>query len=283
MKSIILKNKQGEELYPVSSSDLIAHGESSVREALNSKQNILVSGSDIKTINGESILGSGDISITIPIATQDTIGGVKVGTGLSIDAESGVLSATGGAATSVDWDSITSKPSTFTPSEHTHTTSDITDFPTFKTINEQTITGTGDIQIDTDKLNNLPEIQQYEYIPIITFTQMDDVYYTGAESPGQSIYQISIGTSTNTKPMIVGTLLVCYDGEQTSQVFTGIIFDMSSPSDSLGGYYVWTRTGNDGSWSSWVQKNKPQVIAITQTDYDSGGNPDPDILYIITE
>lgn len=281
MKSIILKSKQGEELHPVSSSDLISHGESSVREAINSKQDILVSGSNIKTVNGESILGSGDISTTIPIATKDTIGGVKVGTGLSIDAESGVLSATG--STSVGWDSVTSKPSTFTPSEHTHTTSDITDFPTFKTINEQTITGAGDIQIDTDKLNKLPEIQQYEYVPIITFTQMDDVYYTGAESPGQSIYQISIGTSTNTKPMIVGTLLVVYDGEQTSQVFTGIVFDMSSPSDSLGGYYIWTRTGNNGSWNAWVQKNKPQVIAIPQDEYDSGGNPDPDILYIITE
>ena len=83
---------------------------------------------------------------TLPIASSDTLGGIKVGAGLSISS-AGVLSATGsGVADSVDWDNITSKPSwvdstskptytwseisgkpsSFTPSAHTHSASDIT-------------------------------------------------------------------------------------------------------------------------------------------------------------
>ena len=48
---------------------------------------------------------------TLPIATADTLGGIKVGAGLSINSETGVLSATGGGvADSVDWANVTSKP-----------------------------------------------------------------------------------------------------------------------------------------------------------------------------
>ena len=83
---------------------------------------------------------------TLPIATAEALGGIKVGAGLSISS-AGVLSATGGGvADSVDWDNITSKPSwvdstskptytwseisgkpsSFTPSSHTHGTDDVT-------------------------------------------------------------------------------------------------------------------------------------------------------------
>lgn len=83
---------------------------------------------------------------TLPIASSNTLGGIKVGAGLSISS-AGVLSATGGGvADSVDWDNITSKPSwvdstskptytwseisgkpsSFTPASHTHSASDIT-------------------------------------------------------------------------------------------------------------------------------------------------------------
>ena len=69
---------------------------------LNEKQDLLVSGTNIKTINNQIILGSGNIEIqggsgsyTLPIASADTLGGIKVGNNLSIDAN-GVLSASGG-------------------------------------------------------------------------------------------------------------------------------------------------------------------------------------------
>ena len=48
---------------------------------------------------------------TLPIATAEALGGIKVGAGLSINPATGVLSATGGGtADSVDWANITSKP-----------------------------------------------------------------------------------------------------------------------------------------------------------------------------
>lgn len=62
---------------------------------------------------------------TLPQASADTLGGVKVGAGLAIN--DGVLSATGGGeADSVDWQNVQNKPSTFAPAAHTHAQSDIT-------------------------------------------------------------------------------------------------------------------------------------------------------------
>ena len=69
------------------------------------KQDTLVSGTNIKTINGQSLLGGGNIEIQQPIASADTLGGVKVGTGLSINPESGVLSAN-----APEWNNISGKP-----------------------------------------------------------------------------------------------------------------------------------------------------------------------------
>lgn len=48
---------------------------------------------------------------SLPIASDQVMGGIKVGAGLSINSETGVLSATGGGvADSVDWSDITSMP-----------------------------------------------------------------------------------------------------------------------------------------------------------------------------
>lgn len=66
---------------------------------LEQKQDKLISGLTLKTINGNSLLGSGNITIS--------------GGG-------------GGAST---WDEISGKPSVFPPTEHSHTKSEITDFP----------------------------------------------------------------------------------------------------------------------------------------------------------
>ena len=71
------------------------------------KQDTLVSGTNIKTVNGQSLLGEGNIEIQqseLPIASADTLGGVKVGTGLSINPE-GVLNAN-----APEWNNISGKP-----------------------------------------------------------------------------------------------------------------------------------------------------------------------------
>lgn len=49
---------------------------------------------------------------SLPTATNEALGGVKIGSGLSINSETGVLSATGGGiADSVDWENVQNKPS----------------------------------------------------------------------------------------------------------------------------------------------------------------------------
>lgn len=61
---------------------------------------------------------------SLPTASTTVKGGIKVGTGLTMEGE--VLSVTGGGtADSVDWSNITNKPETFAPSNHTHTAADI--------------------------------------------------------------------------------------------------------------------------------------------------------------
>lgn len=81
---------------------------SNLNTEIGNKQDNLVSGTNIKTVNGQSILGEGNIEIQqseLPIASANTLGGVKVGTGLSINPASGVLSAD-----SPEWNNISGKP-----------------------------------------------------------------------------------------------------------------------------------------------------------------------------
>lgn len=107
---------------------------------------------------------------SLPTASATVLGGVKVGAGLTISS-AGVLSATGGGtADSVDWDNITSKPSwidstskpsyswseisgkpsSFTPSAHTHSIGDITGIGTitFTGAVSATYNGTNDITVN---------------------------------------------------------------------------------------------------------------------------------------
>jgi hypothetical protein len=72
-------------------------------------------------------------SYSLPTASTTVLGGIKVGTNLSIDAN-GVLSAND---TSVAWSELTSVPTTFTPSAHTHAISDITSIVITSVANNQ--------------------------------------------------------------------------------------------------------------------------------------------------
>lgn len=109
-----LENDSGFITNTEASNSYQAKGDYATKAELASKQDTLVSGTNIKTVNGQSLLGNGNIDITggeLPIATADTLGGIKVGAGLSINPVTGVLSTTGGGtADSVEWDNVLSKP-----------------------------------------------------------------------------------------------------------------------------------------------------------------------------
>ena len=71
----------------------------------------------------------------LPIANQTTLGGIKVGAGLSITAD-GILSATGGGtADSVNWENVVGKP-TFATVATSGDYNDLTDKPTIPHYNE---------------------------------------------------------------------------------------------------------------------------------------------------
>ena len=85
----------------ITESELEEKGYLTEHQDISGKQDTLVSGENIKTINGNSILGSGNITIEssgggiteIPIASNTTLGGIKVGANLTIEAD-GTLNAT---------------------------------------------------------------------------------------------------------------------------------------------------------------------------------------------
>ena len=67
----------------------------------------------------------------LPIASKTQLGLIKVGSGFEIAADGTINNAGGGGLTEVYWDDIKNKPSTFTPSSHTHTINQISNFPTY--------------------------------------------------------------------------------------------------------------------------------------------------------
>lgn len=86
----------------------------------------------------------------LPIATSDTLGGIKVGAGLSINSETGVLSASGGGtADSVDWANITSKPD-FKTVATSGSYNDLTDKPTIPT-------KVSELENDSNYITSVPE------------------------------------------------------------------------------------------------------------------------------
>ena len=86
----------------------------------------------------------------LPIATSDTLGGIKVGAGLSINSETGVLSASGGGtADSVDWANITSKPD-FKTVATSGSYNDLTDKPTIPT-------RVSELENDSNYITSVPE------------------------------------------------------------------------------------------------------------------------------
>ena len=77
------------------------------KKALAGKQDKLTAGTHVEIAEGNVI------NVNLPTASAETAGVVKVGNGLTIDAETGVLSSTfGGEADSVKWTGVTGKPST---------------------------------------------------------------------------------------------------------------------------------------------------------------------------
>ena len=79
-------------------------------ESWVSSQGYLTSVPDNYVTDNELTEAINDVKYTLPIASTDTLGGIKIGAGLSIT-EDGILSATGGGvADSVAWENVVGRP-----------------------------------------------------------------------------------------------------------------------------------------------------------------------------
>ena len=71
---------------------------------MGNKQDILVSGTNIKTINSQSILGEGNIEVTIPDATTATSGAMSAADKTKLDSISNEWTGT-----QSEYDALTTK------------------------------------------------------------------------------------------------------------------------------------------------------------------------------
>ena len=102
----------------------------------------------------------------LPVANQNTLGGIKVGAGLSITAD-GILSATGGGtADSVNWENVVGKP-TFATVATSGSYNDLADKPTIPKAGIPSLVGSNESQVKIweleDGVYNLSGILKYRY------------------------------------------------------------------------------------------------------------------------
>lgn len=132
---------------------------------------------------------------TLPTASASTLGGVKVGAGLSIN--NGVLSANGGGtADSVDWSNVQNKPATFPPSPHTHSQY-LTEHQPLKTINGESLVGTGNITISGEPAEYLKSAAVSGNTLTLTKKDNSTVVFTPTTGGGGSAESVDWSNVTN--------------------------------------------------------------------------------------
>lgn len=79
-----------------------------------------------------------------------------------LSSEAGYEVYAAGTAASVPWSGVTNKPSTYTPSTHTHTKSQITDFPTSMPANGGTATSSNYVNVNNTEAKNVGRLQYFQ-------------------------------------------------------------------------------------------------------------------------
>ena len=219
-----------------------------------------------------------DLGITIPeayvlpVANQNTLGGIKVGAGLSITAD-GILSATGGGtADSVNWENVVGKP-TFATVATSGSYNDLADKPTIPTAYTHPATHpasmiTGLSTVATS--GSYADLTNKPTIPTVTndLTNKLKANYDAAYTHSTSAHAPSNAQKNSdiTKAEIEAKLIGDVTTHTHSQYLTG--------HQDLTGYatedYVNSRIAN------------LQIVPITQADYDALETKDPNTLYLIT-
>lgn len=179
-----------------------------ISSALDNKQDALVSGTNIKTLNGNSILGSGDLTLdglpsqteqsgkflttngtdaswgNLPVATDSTVGLVKPDNN-TITVSNGVIE--------VNQSALTSKQDTLVSGTN------------IKTINGDSVLGSGDIttgNVSSSTVNKIVQITQAEYDALAT--KDANTQYIITDAPALALADLSnINASQSAKNEII--------------------------------------------------------------------------------
>ena len=212
--------------------------DTTAREGLSNKQDKLVSATNIKTINGESILGSGDIviesnDITIATATTSTYGVTKLTT--ATNSTSTTLAATASAVKSA-YDLANSYKGTVTGVKINGTTKN----PSSGVIDLGTvITSHQDISGKQDKLVSGTNIKTINGTSILGSGNIV-ISSGGGSSSGNGAYGlVEHGTSDTTFTLTPNTFhvwgevaeLTCSFGEETIGIANEYLFQFESGSE----------------------------------------------------
>lgn len=190
----------------------------------------------------------------LPIAGVNTLGGFKVGAGLSINSETGVLSASsGGVADSVDWDNITSKPN-----DLVHT-SDLTDYVQDSDIADVVRTSDLSAYATTQDLNDYATAAQLNAVD----AKLTGVYH----------FKGSVSTVADLQSVVAPAAGDVYNVTATNMNYAWVEDD-EDPLNS-----AWDPLGMTVDLSGYIREE--DIVSMTNADIDAlfdetpAENPDP--------
>ncbi len=187
-----------------------------------------------------------------------------------LDTEDGYTVYTAGSATSVPWSGVTGKPTTFTPSAHKHTKSDITDFPTsMVNPNSITVTLNGGTTEGTNKFTynggsaktinitpgNIGAAASSHSHSISNITNLQSILDAKAEN--STLTNQNLNSVTTPGFYTAGGSNACTNKPSNVDNFGLIVIHRAN-----GAYYTqicfidnisYRRFCNNGTWTSWTQ------------------------------
>lgn len=199
---------------------------------------------------------------TLPTASDTVKGGIKVGTGLTMNGE--VLSATGGGmADSVEWDNVLSKPE-FATVATSGAYNDLTGRPSLATV------ATSGSYADLSNKPTIPTVdvtKSYVDTQLATKANVSNVY-TKAEvdSKVSSVYRVK-----GSVPTATGSVL---GGVKTGSNITNSSGTISLSSGNVTSALGYTPVKNESGVAS--------IRVMTQSAYDALSSKSATTLYIIT-
>ena len=194
---------------------------------------------------------------TADIQLGDTVKVTSTGKMYYVIDESKLSSADGyepytaDSATSVPWSGVTGKPTTFTPATHTHTKSQITDFPASLPANGGNSSTVNGHTVNSDVPANAKFTDTNTWRPVET--TLSGVDLNTIVTPG--FYNAGGSNNCTNKPSGVDHFGMIVIHRASGSYYTQIVFNDTSS---------WRRFCVSGTWGNWIEEK------LTDTKYSTG-------------